>query len=471
MIESLTLLTGVVIIVITLTGLKKTRDPLFPLMVLAPMLLYLYVYMPLTRLTTEAIDVIYPDRSDLVVVHVLNLLCVGVFCLGCISQRRPRGVDYRFDLLRTQMAGKTQGRMLALGILMGVVSCAAFFYMLQYSGGWNRVFSRSKPFLSSPSGYIGELLMLSYPAAFVLAVGFQGKRLNVIRFTMLLAVLFPQVVMATLGGRRGPMFLVACTLVGCWCIIRGRLPKVKWVITGLGAIGVLLVLLQQHRGNLFRPWANENEVSVASSFFAPESLTLGDEYICAAATIQACIHHSKHFWGGRYFTTFFIRPIPKQIWPTKYEDLGMGWMDTNPGQAGFTTSEWYDAVGFQPAMGGAPGMVADLFLEFSWGALIAAYLVGRFYSVAWRKWVSEGGIWTILYFEMMILSVFLVSQGVGAWFYRLMIVGALTWVLGARNLARGRRRPKAIEQGRRPVAPPSVQRRQVGTSPLPQLPQ
>ncbi|MCA9073890.1 MAG: oligosaccharide repeat unit polymerase [Planctomycetaceae bacterium] len=464
MLEGLILLTGVAIITISLVGLKKTRDPLFPLMILGPMLLYLYVYMPLTRVSTGAIDSIFPDRDDLVITHVLNLIGVAVFCVGCIAERRPRGIDRRFELLKTQMARKTQNRMFGLGFGMGSVSNAAFFYMIQYTGGWTRVFSRAKPYLLSPSGYIGELLMLSYPAAFVLAVAFQGKRLNIVRIALLLAVLFPQVVMATLGGRRGPMFLVACTLVGCWCIIRGRLPKVKWVITGLGAIGVLLILLQQHRGDLFKPWAASKDVDVASSFLAPETLTLGDEYICAAATVQACMHHGKHHWGSRYFTIFFVRPIPKQLWPTKYSDLGMGWMDTNPGQAGFTTSEWYDAVGFVPAMGGAPGLIADLFLEFSWGVIPACYLIGRIFSFTWRKWVFEGGIWAILYFEMMILSVFLVTQGVGAWFYRLMIVGFLSWFLGGRNLAKGRRRPAAFQPVGQTSGSPQVRRRHAGMS-------
>ncbi len=465
MLEALILLTGLAIIGISLMGLKRSKDPLFPLTILAPMLLYIYVYMPLTRLSSGAVDSIFPDADKLIVVHVINLLTVTAFCLGCISQRRPRGIDRRFELFRSRMAKRTQNRLFSLAIILGLASCSAFGYMIVYSGGWTRVFSNSKPFLNSPSGYVGELPMLSYPAAFLLAVAFQGKRLTFIRLTLMHAVLAPQIVMATFGGRRGPTFLVACTLVGCWCIIRGRLPKVKWVVTGLATMGVFMLLLGENRSNLFRPWSSDVDVDIVSTVLGPSSVSLGDEYVTASGTILASMHHDRHYWGARYFTIFLVRPIPKQLWPTKYSDLGMGWMETDAGRSGMTTSEWFDAIGFETATGAAPGMVADLFLEFSWGCILACFLLGRVFSIVWKKWVQRGGIWTIFYFEMLILSVFLVTQGLGAWMYRLILVGVMTYVLGGRNLAKGRRNQRGVQQmPSLSPTPQPIHRRHVGSS-------
>lgn len=468
MLEALVLLTGLMIVGIALVGLKRSRDPLFPLTILAPMLLYIYVYMPMTRLSGGGLFSIFPELDELVIVHVLNLLAVVAFCIGCISQRRPRGVDRRFELLKSRMATRTQNRLFSLALILGTVACFGFFYMVQYSGGWTSVFSRAKPFLNSPSGYVGEMPMLSYPAAFLLAVALQGKRLTFIRIVLLLGVMFPQITMATLGGRRGPAFLVACTLVGCWCIIRGRLPKVKWIVTGLAAMGIFMLVLGENRNRLFTPWTGETEVNLTESILGPSQISLGDEYVTACGTVLASMHNNRHYWGVRYFTIFLVRPIPKQIWPTKYEDLGMSWMVTNPGQAGMTTSEWLDALGFQPATGSAPGLVADLFLEFSWGCILACYFLGRLFATVWRNWVQRGGIWTIFYFEMLILSVYLVTQGIGAWLYRLIMVGVLTYLLGGRNLLKGRRSRRGAQQMMPPGSVPArpIRRRQVGSSPM-----
>ncbi len=167
--------------------------------------------------------------------------------------------------------------------------------------------------------------------------------------------------------------------------------------------------------------------------------------MCGAATILASETLGRHYWGVRYFVTVLIRPIPKQVWPTKYRDFGLEWMDVDPGLAGFSLSDWMSAVGFVPAEGNAGGFIADSFLEFSYGAIAIAFLIGLFYSRMWKRWVSYGGLATILYLELLILSVYLPSQSVGAWAYRCLLLMVPTWVIW-RTLVepRGRRSPRTI---------------------------
>lgn len=426
--EALILLTGLAIVLITFAGLSRTRDPLFPLTILAPMLLYVYVYAPLVRVSSGALQPLFPDQEDLTPVHVLNLLAVTAFCVGCIWRCRPPKVNNRFGILLQPVPRGTRRRMQALAIALGLISCGAFAFIIQYSGGWTKVFSHAKPFLRSPTGYVGEMPMLSYPAIFILAFAYQGRRVTIGRWLAMLGVMLPQIIMATLGGRRGPMFLVVCSYLGAWCIIHRRRPRIRSVIGGLTVVGCLMLLLQGNRGNLFRPWKGEIETKYIEQLWSVPDLTYGDEYVVACATVLVSSEYAHHYWGSRYFATFIVRPIPSFLWPSKYKDMGLGWMQTDPGKSGIPTSQWYESVGFEPAGGAAGGFVADLFLEFSWGCIIVCFLLGMIFSTIWKRWVTRGQLWTLLYFEVMILSVYLISQSLGAWLYRLILVGALTLI-------------------------------------------
>jgi hypothetical protein len=269
-------------------------------------------------------------------------------------------------------------------------------------------------------------------------------------------VMFPQIVMATLGGRRGPMFLVACSFFASWCIIHQRRPQAKTVLAGLGAVGCLMLLLQGNRGDLFRPWEGEFDSTYISQFWKSPELTYGDEYVVACATIVTSSENMHHYWGARYFATFFVRPIPSFLWSTKYEDIGLGWMRTNPGKSGIPTSEWHDSVGFEPAGGSAGGFVSDLFLEFSWGCIVVCFLLGLVISTAWKRWVTRGELWTLLYFEIMILSVYLIVQSLGAWLYRVVLVVVLTTVFWKWNVGRKRMlRPTMPRRGSPPPPAPT----------------
>jgi hypothetical protein len=90
------------------------------------------------------------------------------------------------------------------------------------------------------------------------------------------------------------------------------------------------------------------------------------------------------------------------------------------------------------------GFIADLFLEFHAGCIAAAYLIGHLYSLAWQRSRVRRGLWTILYFEMLILSIYLPTQSIGAWLYRLLILAVPTLLLMgylAPRLASRRRAP------------------------------
>ena len=438
--ELLILITAGVIVVAAWNSLVRTRDPMSPMVIFAPMLLFMYVYMPLSRLHSSGLSLLFHDADKLVLVHVVFLLGVAAFCVGLSTVRLPRNApDRRFDLLPGEMTVGTRRKLFHLACVLGLVGNAAFWFMIQYSGGWFVFISQDKPFLQTPSGYIGELPMLAYPGMLMLAAAWQGRRITPPRILMFLLIATPQLVMATFGGRRGPMFLVACALGACWCIVKSRRPSTKMILVSGGMLGVLLLLLGENRSGLFKLWEGDMNFIAVFDRLAPTEVTTGDEFVAGSAMILASDKLERHYWGVRYFTTFFVRPVPAFIWPSKYRDMGMGWMQTEPGSSGISDSEWLRLLGFVPAGGNAGGFIPDLYLEFSWGGILFCYLIGRLYSSCWRRWRTRGGLWALLYFELLILSLYLPSQSVGAWFYRMMLLGIPTWLIWKHVIVPGTR--------------------------------
>ena len=100
---------------------------------------------------------------------------------------------------------------------------------------------------------------------------------------------------------------------------------------------------------------------------------------------------------------------------------------------------YLNTVGFVPAAGSAIGYVADIFLEFSWGALLVSYVLGRLFNLAWSTHATRGQFASVLYLLMVVLSIYLAAQSVTAWLYRVLFIGGITfllwkyWIKGARG--------------------------------------
>lgn len=440
--DALIFSTAMVIIVMAWRTLRSTRDPLAPMVVFAPMLLYMFAYYPWTRINGTGLDLAFPNKDVLDIVFVAFLVGVVAFCAGLTHRRVPRTApDRRFELLPYEVPRSVRRKLLRLSFVLGALSNAAFWFMVFYSGGWSRVFSQAKPFLRTPSGYIGELPMLSYPSLLLLAIAWQGRRMTLPRVMTFLLIATPHIVMATFGGRRGPMFLTVCVLSACWCIVNSRRPKIQTIIVGGSVLGVVLLLLGGNRSNLFRPWESEIDFAVVADRLGTSGdLNTGDEFVAGSAMILAADGLPRHYWGSRFVVMFLVRPIPSAIWSTKYHDTGFGWMRDMPGSSGIMDSEWLDLLGFIPASGNSGGFIPDLFLEFSWGMALACYLIGRIYNACWYRWRTRGGLWILLYFELLILAIYLPSQSVGAWLYRWMLMALPTWLVWKRVISRSRPR-------------------------------
>lgn len=441
----ITLLLVIALLVICLsawTEFRRTGDPINPTVVFFPMMTYTYVLRPLSLTNSPGIESLFPNNNALLIVHTVNAVFVIAFCLGMAWHPPLRAsLTSHFAGIRKYDSPQTRKNTFHVSLALGLISNCVFWYSVHYSGGPFHVFSNRKPFLISPfgSGYIDELTLLSFPAVLLFAISIQGKALRSHHFATALFIASPHIVMGSLGGRRGPAFLIIATFFMSYIIIRRKNISLRWIVASFALSGLFLLALNEYRGDLFRTDIRSSLSGTFEKLANNEKVDPGDEYVTGSAAILVAQNTGKYHWGGRYFTWFLIRPIPTKLWPTKYADMGMDWMVWNPGSAGFSANEWNSAVGFQPSGGSAGGFISDLFLEFSWFGMVVCFLIGRAYARGWYLSLTKGGYWTLIYIEMLILSIYLPSQNVEAWLYRLMLLSLLCylfWRLAVPQLSR-----------------------------------
>ena len=110
--------------------------------------------------------------------------------------------------------------------------------------------------------------------------------------------------------------------------------------------------------------------------------------------------------------------------------------------------DWIAAVGWLPQVGSAAISIADLFAEFGWGAIVAFYLLGRGFTFLYDKRNRLGGVWTLLYLEALIPSIYLATQSFEAFYYRYLILAVPTVVVWRMASVQHRPRGRALAPAR-----------------------
>jgi oligosaccharide repeat unit polymerase len=319
-------------------------------------------------------------------------------------------------------------RIYTLGIIFGLLSVGAYWYTLENVGGFVAAYSKAKGGGHAESGYIGEAALLSFPAIMLLAIARSGLRIRIQDIALALLFAMPHLLQGTFGGRRGPIFLILCVLFLAWYTAKGKSPTLKEAVIGVGAVGVAVLLVWSQRQHLY---LGAEEAEFQSSEFADrllgEDLNEGNTFVAGAATIITADRFENFYWGYRYFVTFVVRPIPKQLWPTKYDDMGADWLYRYGDEE--REIRYWEALGFRLPDGTAPGSIADGYLELSWGVVPLFFMIGLFYGYVWRRHRADGGFWTILLVVMLILSIYLATQSVTAWGHRLFYIGLTTFLV------------------------------------------
>lgn len=427
MFELLIGLTIIVIVVGIVWAWDGSHDVFHPMMFVGPMLLFLYGWMPLKLLQVNGLDGFF-QIDQLVFVQTINLLAATAFVVGCMSAGCRNVTPQKGGMRLTDYAGK---KLISGAFVLGTIGLAAWLVSIINVGGLYSAFSRPYSGGWDDSGYVRDASMLMFCAFTLILTATLKNRVRPVHMFSLALFLLPWLIQAILTARRGPTFLI-CMLVGMgWFLNRNKRPPVVAVVLGGLTMGYLVLFLVTNRGMLYLGSDFEFTTDVTSIVDKPDT---GNEYIYGTGAILAAEAREKFYWGLRYAAQILVRPVPSSIWPDKYADFGLPELMHNAG----TGEGFSEALGWEGAFGSAPGVVADLWLEFRWLAIPAMALIGRIYGTVWRKAVVDGQVWTSQYIMMSALSIYLVMQTMEAVIFRLLILSIPVWLVW-RSALRGDR--------------------------------
>ena len=236
-------MTALVLVVSGVRAYQVTRDPLHPMVYFVPMLLYQYVLLPALLLGNNAVEPYFPDLSMLDLVLTVNLLAIGLLCVGCL-----RGAVYiphgRRPLMNlAALSPQARRKVFQLACFLGIVALACYGYLVLGGGGFWEIYGRAKGYLYTPSGYISDTMYLAYPAIILLAIAWQGRRLQWRHWALMLLFASPHLIHGLLGARRGPTFLVLATLGLSWYLVKARRPSLRGLLVGLGMVALTVMFL------------------------------------------------------------------------------------------------------------------------------------------------------------------------------------------------------------------------------------
>lgn len=423
---SLAIATGVILLATIWISYRRSRDSLHPMIYLGLMLFYLYSYLPISLANQDAALLqTFLSAQQLEYVQLINLLGVLCICLGVLVGSRKayfKASEQRNWIIppicrkRLKRGALFCGGLAVLGFTYGIVQKGGLevAYGRAYGGGW------------SASGYIREAFLLTVPALLWFMVSNLNQKMSLKDWGWVSLLATPLLIHGLLGARRGPTAMVLIAIAMSWYFIRFKRPQLRQVVAGGLALGMLMLFLVSNRGNIYL--GSDFQFRDSSSYAT--SIGSSNEFIYGGGVIINVNATDNFLWGKRYFAILFIRPIPRSIWPTKYQDasrmLGIPNLEQNLGTGGdaFTYT-----LGWVGAVGSAPGIIADMWLEFWWFYLFALFTIGWFYGTAWRKAVVEGGLWVVVYTLLASLSVYLVMQTLEAMLFRFLLMSGAAWCI------------------------------------------
>ena len=421
MFEALLWVSLAIVAIGVLVAYDGSRDVFHPLFFIGPMMAFLYGWMPLQLLHSGSLFQ-YFDLDQLGFVQSLNVLALLAFVLACLAA----GCRFRRSQSAVQKLSSAGCRRLRIGALaIGSVGLTCWLVSIINVGGFVNAFSKSYAGGWDDNGYVrdGNLLLLVGVLLALGAIGSEGPRL----VNLAIAALFglPWLTQALLTARRGPTFAISVIILMGSYLIRNKRPPI-FAMVAIGAfLGWLSLFLVTNRSNIYLGSQFALTTDVKNIRSIVEKSDTGNEYIYGTGSVVSAERHGHYFWLRRYLAQLFVRPVPSSVWPTKYEDFGVPELLSNAG----TGEGFADALGWVGAVGSAPGIIADLWIEVWWFAVPFMALLGWTYGYVWRRAVTGGPAWKCQYVIMAALSMYLVMQTMEAVIFRTLLLSVPSWLI------------------------------------------
>ena len=200
--------------------------------------------------------------------------------------------------------------------MLAIAGIASFVYGIINVGGFSQAYGRAYGGGYSDSGWVRDLALLCLPALLLFTISQQGRRVTLRALLIMLAFASPFLIHGLLGARRGPTFMGLAGPAMVFYMARGKRPRLATLIAGGALLGTLMLGLVSNRQSVY--WGADLELEQGpEDYFRPGS---GNDFIYGAGLVIVTDETQDFSWGTTYLTTLFVRPIPKSIWPTKYQD-------------------------------------------------------------------------------------------------------------------------------------------------------
>lgn len=445
MYELLIWLTGVVAFGTAIIAYVATRDVFHPALFLGPMLAFSYWLAPLMLVQDGTMWWLLP-RSEMAWVHGNFFVGVFVVCVGCLAAGLPRGRRVGF-----QAPSPAMRRQLRLaGIVLCTIGVLTYALLILNKGGLAEAYADPHGQGASSTGYVRESPFLIIPGLLLLMVANVGQKRRGSDLALIAGFSAPLVFHGLISASRGPTFMILITLgVGAY-VVKNRRPPLLAAVGALSALAVLVLLLVTHRNQIYIGSDDFEFKGVDSIVDFVGEPGAGNEYIVGSASVIDTSIKGDYQYGARYFIQTVIRAIPRQVWPSQYEDtyrfFGI------KGLSAEVMGDFSQTLGWVAARGASMGLLADVWKQLWWVGQILLFGLGWFHGYAWRRAVTVGGIWNIVLVLLLALSIYTTQQTFQAMLFRFMFLGGAGWIVWRLWVRNTWRRTKDEAQPEQPVA-------------------
>ena len=396
-----------------------------PVTLMAPYFFYMMVFQPCLIVLNDYHVPLFGDMDALIETAIMYLVGVSAFNFGIFRGLSLKGREK--DLPRFVISPAVRRSLQIGAFFFSGIGYISFFAGIITVGGFQAAYGQAYGGGRTEYGYLNTAILLLFTGASMYMLSREGGKMRIVDYFVVLLLVFPQALHSILGARRGPFARVLLALGFGPFTVSPRRVSFWFVMAVLAVVGLGALFLVSQRGAIFlgslKSFEKERFISaIYSAHKEPDTGMLADAGIVTMSTT-----YNRHYWGRRLVPYMLVRIIPKQLWPTKYEDIGFGYLASAKtySDASFEPSLWNQTLGWRPSRGAPPTYFADLFLEFWWfGPLVGGFLTGYFVGFLWRKAMRTGGIWSVINFQSMMSYIFMTTQSVEA-YWALFLFGIL----------------------------------------------
>ncbi|CAN5684828.1 hypothetical protein BH09PLA1_BH09PLA1_24730 [soil metagenome] len=349
----------------------RSGDTLEPMLVAIPIAMFFNVMQPLILLRAGLVQDYY-TTNEAVFVQTISLLLFLGFCAGGIVG--TGNVRWSARMKRIELNEPARRALLVGGCILGIIGSSMRGLLIWRAGGILAMYGRAYGGNNvDQTGWLLDAWYVCFSGIILIAASSVGRRPTLWHFAAMLLFALPHVGHALLGARRGPLF-AAVTVVGASLyLFQYRRPKLVTIWLGGVVLGYAILLLVANRENIYLG-AGEREEKRASDAYVFTS-SPGVEFFAGGGKALAAEELKQSGLGLEWLTVALLRPIPREWMPDKYEVIPDPQVD------------FYDVqrvLGWGPAPGAAETFLLELFKQFRWFGILAAFAAGWLLSRAWR---------------------------------------------------------------------------------------